>query len=194
VAIQAALCDAKFFPQHDRTNPANAAMNVYKSSDGVWFVVVVTPDKIPAVATGIGRTDLLKDPRFSDPAKLAANMKDLTAIVDKIFCSQPMAHWREVFDKAHIPYGLVHNPVDVMKDPQLRANGIVVPLEGVGGKLNSTISSPIQIHGVAKVPARRGPELGEHNEEILRELGFKPAEIDDLRATGAVPKPKDRAA
>ena len=194
MAIQAALCEARFFPQHDRTNPANAAMNVYKSSDGVWFVLVVTPDKIPAVATGIGRADLLKDPRFSDPAKLAANMKELTAIVDKIFSSQPMAHWREVLDKAHIPYGLVRDPADVVKDPQLRENGIVVPLQGAGGNLTSTVSSPMQIHGVAKVPAKRAPGLGEHNEEILRQLGFSAIEIDDLRAAGAVPKPKDRAA
>jgi crotonobetainyl-CoA:carnitine CoA-transferase CaiB-like acyl-CoA transferase len=194
VAIQAALCEARFFAQHDRTNPANAAMNVYKSSDGVWFVLVVTPDKIPAVATGIGRADLLKDPRFSDPAKLAANMKELTAIVDKIFSSQPMAHWREVLDKAHIPYGLVRDPADVVKDPQLRENGIVVPLQGAGGNLTSTVSSPMQIHGVAKVPAKRAPGLGEHNEEILLQLGFSAIEIDDLRATGAVPKPKDRAA
>ena len=75
VAIQAALAGAKFAPQHDRKNPANAAMNVYKSSDNIWFVIVATPDKIPALAAGIGRADLLKDPRFADPAKLAANMR-----------------------------------------------------------------------------------------------------------------------
>ena len=48
-------------------------------------------------------------------------------------------------------------PQEVINDPQLRANDIVVPLEGAGGKLTSTISSPIQVHGVAKVPARRAP-------------------------------------
>ena len=46
-------------------------MNIYKSSDDIWFLLVVSPDKIPAVAEGIGRTDLLRDPRFADPAKLA---------------------------------------------------------------------------------------------------------------------------
>jgi crotonobetainyl-CoA:carnitine CoA-transferase CaiB-like acyl-CoA transferase len=191
VAIQAALCGAKFFPQHDRTNPANAAMNLYKSSDGIWFLLVVTPDKIPAVATGIGRGDLLKDPRFADPPKLAANMKELTAIVDEIFSSQPMAHWREVFDKAHITYGLVRDPIDVIKDPQLRENGIVVPLEGAGGNLTSTISSPMQVHDVAKAPARRAPGLGEHNDEVLKELGFDEQAIAGLHASGAVPIPKD---
>jgi formyl-CoA transferase len=189
VAIQAALAGAKFSPQHDRKNPANAAMNVYKSSDDVWFVLVTTPDKIPALASGIGRADLLKDPRFADPAKLAANMRQLTAIVDETFCSQPMAHWREVLDKAHIPYGLVHDPVDVIKDPQLQANNIVVPLEGAGENMKLTVSSPIQVHGVAKVAARRAPDLGEHNDEVLKELGFDTNEIERLRASGGIGKP-----
>ena len=189
VAIQAALAGAKFSPQHDRKNPANAAMNVYKSSDDVWFVLVTTPDKIPALATGIGRADLLKDPRFADPAKLAANMRQLTAIVDETFSSQPMAHWREVLDKAHIPYGLVRDPIDVIKDPQLQANNIVVPLEGAGENIKLTVSSPIQVHGVAKVTAKRAPELGEHNDEVLKELGFDAKEIERLRASGVIASP-----
>jgi crotonobetainyl-CoA:carnitine CoA-transferase CaiB-like acyl-CoA transferase len=193
VAIQAALSGAKFSPQHDRKNPANAGMNIYKSSDDIWFLLVVTPDKIPAVAEGIGRTDLMRDPRFADPAKLAASMGQLTAIVDEIFSAQPMAHWREVFDKAHITYGLVRDPHDVIKDPQLSENGIVVPLADAGGNMKSTISSPIQVHGVTKVPAKRAPELGEHNEEILKELGFDSKEIDSFRMSGTLGKPKEPA-
>ena len=46
VSIQAALCEAKFFAPHDRKNPANAALNVYRASDGTWFVLLVTPDKL----------------------------------------------------------------------------------------------------------------------------------------------------
>jgi formyl-CoA transferase len=193
VAIQAALCEARFSPQHDRKNPANAAMNIYKSSDDIWFLLVVSPDKIPAVAEGIGRADLMRDPRFADPAKLAANMGQLTAILDEIFTAQPMAHWREVFDKAHVTYGLVLDPHDVIKDPQLSENGIIVPLDGAGGNLKSTVSSPIQVHGVTKVPAKRAPELGEHNEEILKELGFDAKEIDGFRASGTLGKPQEPA-
>src|ERR1700756_3198376 len=71
VSIQAALCEAHFFPPHDRKHPANAAMNVYRAKDDVWFVLIITADKLEAVAKAIDRADLLTDPRFSDPAKLA---------------------------------------------------------------------------------------------------------------------------
>jgi crotonobetainyl-CoA:carnitine CoA-transferase CaiB-like acyl-CoA transferase len=194
VSIQAALCEAKFFALHDRKNPANAALNVYRAGDGTWFVLIVMPDKLAAVAKAIGRTDLLTDPRFSDPAKLVENTPQLTAILDEVFGSQPMAHWYEVFNGVHVTFGAVREPQEVIKDPQLRANDIVVPLEGAGGKLTSTISSPIQVHGVAKASARRAPEIGEHNDEVLRQLGFNATEVDGLRASGAIPKAKGRAA
>ena len=193
VFIQAALCEANFFGLHDRSHPANAALNVYKASDGTWFVLIVTPDKLAAVAKAIGREDLLIDPRFSDPARLMQNMPQLTAIFDEVFGSQAMAHWYEIFNGVHVTFGAVRGPQEVINDPQLKANDIVVPLEGAGDKLTSTISSPIQVHGVAKVPARRAPEIGEHNEEVLKELGFDENEIVSLHASGAVPGAKEPA-
>ena len=194
VSIQGALSGAKLFGLHDRKNPPNPAMNVYKSADDHWFVLLVTPDKVAALANAIGRADLLTDPRFSDPAKAAANAAELTGILDEAFAGQPMAHWREVFEQAHLTFGDVKGPSDVISDPQLRENDIVVPLEGAGDKLTSTISSPMQVRGVAKVPAKRAPELGEHTDEVLRELGFASAEIEDLHAAGAVPAPRPMSA
>jgi len=194
VSIQAALCQAKFFELHDRRNPANAAMNVYRAADDTWFVLIVTSDKLAAVAKAIGRPDLLTDARFADPAQLTANMPQLAAILDEVFFAKPMAHWYQVFSGVHVTFGAVRGPQEVIQDPQLQLNDIVVPLEGAGGKLNSTVSSPIQVHGVAKVPARRGPEIGEHNDEVLRQLGFSTNDIDGLRASGVIPKERPRVA
>ena len=162
-------------------------LNVYRAADGTWFVLIAPPNKVADVANAIGRPDLLTDPRFSDPGKLAANRPELTAILDEIFATQPMTHWAEVFAGIDVTFGAVHGPEQVIDDPQLAANDIVVPLEGAGGKLTSTISSPIQVHGVVKAPARRAPGLGEHTEEILGELGFDAKSIEDLRESGAIP-------
>ena len=185
VSIQAALSGATFYGLHDRKNPANAALNVYQAADGTWFVLLVTPDKLEAVAKAIGRGDLLTDPRFS-PANLVANMHELTAILDEVFGAQPMTHWYEVFNDAHVTFGAVRDPQEVINDPQLEANDIVVSLEGAGDKLTSTISSPIQVHGVDKVSAKRAPELGEHNSEILQQLGFNAKQIDGFLESGVV--------
>jgi len=193
VSIQAALCGAKFFGPHDRKNPANAAMNVYRASDDTWFVLVVTHDKLAAVANAIGRGDLLTDSRFADPARLMQNMPQLTAILDEVFGSKPMTHWYDVFQRVHVTFGAVRGPEEVVQDPQLRANDIVVPLAGAGGKLTSTISSPLQVQGVTKVPAQRAPALGEHTEDVLKQLGFSATEIDGLRANGAIPTSRAKA-
>jgi formyl-CoA transferase len=194
VSIQAALCDAKFFPLHDRKNPPNATLNVYRASDDNWFLIVLTPDKWPALANGISRPDLLTDARFAEPAKLVANAEALTAILDEVFAAQPMDHWRDVFDRGRITFGVVRAPSEVINDPQMRENDIVVPLEGAGGNLKFTVSSPFQVHDVAKVPAKRAPEIGEHSDQVLKELGFDMKEIDGLRANGAIPKAREQAA
>jgi formyl-CoA transferase len=187
VSIQAALTDATFFPLHDRLKPPNATFNVYRSSDDNWFLLVTEPARLPALATGIGRPDLLTDARFADPAKLVANSAALAAILDQVFSSQPMSHWREVFGQGRIPFGVVRPPSEVINDPQLKANDIVVSLDGAGGNLKFTISSPMQVRGVTKVPAKRAPELGEHNEEVLKELAFDAKQIAGFRASGTIP-------
>jgi crotonobetainyl-CoA:carnitine CoA-transferase CaiB-like acyl-CoA transferase len=180
VPVQGALADATFYPLHDRAAPPNATINVYRAADDTWFLLVMTPDKWAHFTTAIARADLAADGRFADPASQKANATALTGLLDAVFAGAPMAHWAEVLDAAGITFGVVRAPADVIHDPQLSANNIVVPLEGAGGKLTSTVSSPIQVQGVAKRPAHRAPQLGEHNEEILGEIGFDIGQIVDF--------------
>jgi crotonobetainyl-CoA:carnitine CoA-transferase CaiB-like acyl-CoA transferase len=186
MSVSAALCGAKFYPLHDRKNPPNAIFNVYQSSDEQWFLIIVQDKDWPALATGIGHAELLTDERFTDKAR-AANSAQLAEILDKVFLSRPWAHWRDALNHARITYGLVQNPVDTVTDPQLLENDIIVPLEGAGEKLKFTVSSPLKVHDVQKVPARRAPELGEHNDELLKELGFTQDDIAGFRSSGTIP-------
>jgi len=110
----------------------------------------------------------------------------LTAILDEVFGAQPMSHWYDIFSGVHVTFGAVRGPEEVINDPQLQANEIVVPIEGAGASITSTISSPIQIHGVTKVSAKRAPEIGEHNQEILQELGFDSNQIDSFITSGVL--------
>ena len=185
--VSAALCGANFYPLHDRKNPPNAIFNVYQASDNEWFLIVVQDKDWPLFAKGIGQAELIGDPRFAEETTRARHAAQLTEILDKLFPSQPLAHWREVFDRARVTYGVVRNPWDVAKDPQALANEIIVPIEGGGEHLKQTVSNPLKVRGVSKVTAQRAPELGEHNDEVLKELGFSPEEIDDFRANGTIP-------
>ena len=193
VMVAGALAGASMPALLDRAHPANAGANVYRSSDGVWFVLVAQPEKVADMVKAMGREDLLTDPRFADPAKLAANRDELTAIFEEVFLEKPMAYWADLLGKVNVTFGTVNGPEDVIKDPQLAVNDIVVPLDGAG-TLTQTISSPFKVHGVDKAPARRGPNLGEHTEEILRELGFDDKSIESFRESGAIPGAEKRAA
>ena len=113
-------------------------------------------------------------------------MPALTAILDEVFATQPMAHWYEVFSGINVIFGAVRGPEEVIHDPQLKANDIVVPLEGAGANLQFTISSPFQIKDVEKAPAKRAPEIGEHNQQILQDLGFDPKQINSFVTSGVL--------
>jgi formyl-CoA transferase len=186
---QAALCGAKFYPLHDRKAPTNPLTNPYQASDGNWLFLFVVLDKDwPAAAKALGRPELSMDARFTDGAKRAANATQLAAILDETFATQSLEYWRAKLDQARVTYGLLQTPSEAIGDPQMRANDIIVPFEGRGEQMKFTVSSPLNIHGVSKVTATRAPELGEHNDEVLRELGFDGDQVDELRAAGAIPQ------
>jgi len=184
--VAGALAGGKSFGLHDRKDPANPLVNPYQSGDGRWFMLVTSLRRWPGLTEAIGHPELLKDPRFENVDGFASNSAALTDLLDAAFRSRPFAHWKDALDRERITYSLIQTPEEAAKDPQLRANDIVVPLEGVSG-LEYTVNSPITLRGVSKVPAKRAPELGEHNDEILAELGFSTAEIEGLRAEGAIP-------
>ncbi|MFF3562790.1 CaiB/BaiF CoA transferase family protein [Streptomyces sp. NPDC002574] len=184
--VAGALAGGTPFELHDRTVPANALTNPYRTADGRWFMLASSSVHWPALARAIDRPELAEDPRFTDLEGFAKNAADLARLLDEAFCSRPFADWKDALARERINYSLIQTPEEAAQDPQLRANDIVVPIEGVTG-LDHTVNSPVTLRGVPKVPAKRAPDLGEHNDEILAELGFDTAEVEELRAQGAIP-------
>jgi len=184
--VSAALAGAKPYELNDRNNPVNALTNSYECGDGRWMMLAGKRSAWPVLANAIGRSDLLSDPRFADADAVGKHAAELAALLDAEFRSQPLAHWKEVLNMARIPYGIIQTPEEAAEDPQLRAAGIVVPIEGAAD-LEYTVNNPLTLRGMPQVPARRAPEHGEHNTEILVQLGFTVDEVIQLQAQGAIP-------
>src|SRR3954471_16608859 len=183
--VAGALAGGRSYGLHNPTAPTNPLINPYRTSDGRWFMLVASPPHWPGLASAIGHPELLDDPRFADARGIAEHSAALTELLDATFPSQSLAHWSRVLDGAPITYGVIQTPEEVAADPQLRANDMVVPLDGVA-ELAETVSSPITVRGTSKTRATRAPELGEHNDAVLTELGFSGAEIARLRTAGAI--------
>lgn len=184
--VSAALAGGKPYELHDRSKPVNALSNPYQTGDGRWFMLAAKGTVWPAMANAIGRSDLLADPRFSDAKAIGQHGAELAEVLDAEFRSQPLAHWKVVLDGARVTYGVIQTPEEAAEDPQLLAAGIVVPIEGAEN-LDYTVNNPITLRALPRVPARRAPDHGEHNAEVLAELGFTVGDIEKLRAGGAIP-------
>ncbi|HUO37699.1 MAG TPA: CoA transferase [Mycobacterium sp.] len=184
--VSAALAGGTTYELHDRNEPVNALTNPYQSGDDRWIMLAAKRSAWPVLANAIGRSDLLSDPRFADVEAVSKHAAELATLLENEFRAQPLAHWKEVLDKARIPYGIIQTPEEAAADPQLRATEIVVPIEGAPD-LEYTVNNPLTLRGMARVPARRAPEHGEHNTEILVQLGFTVDEVIQLQAQGAIP-------
>jgi crotonobetainyl-CoA:carnitine CoA-transferase CaiB-like acyl-CoA transferase len=184
--VSAALAGGKPYELHDRNNPVNAMTNAYRSGDDRWIMLAARRTALPALANAMGRSDLLSDPRFSDINAISEHAAELADLLDAEFRTQPLAHWQKVLDQARIPYGVIKTPEEAAEDPQLRAANIVVPIEGAKD-LDYTVNNPITLRGLARAPSRGAPEHGEHNDEVLAQLGFSADEVDRLREEKAIP-------
>jgi len=185
--IEGALNKAHFFNQHDRKAPPNALLNPYRTADSRWLLLVAAQEKDwPGFVQAIGMPQLLQDSRFADPPRRAANAAQLVEILDPLFESQPLAHWKAQLDAHRVIFGVVQNADEIIHDPQMLANDILVPLAEPTAVATHTVNSPVQVAGVAKVAPRRAPHLGEHGVSILKELRFTDAEIGRLHDSGAV--------
>jgi crotonobetainyl-CoA:carnitine CoA-transferase CaiB-like acyl-CoA transferase len=160
--------------------------NSYQAADGRWFylVGVEAGRQLPKVLAAIGRTDLAADERFAGARALTRNRAEVVAILDAAFAAQPMEHWAKEFDAHDVFWAPVQTPAEVLEDPQARATGAWIRVDGVQieGRPVETVDAPIRWDGRSRESTPGPPRVGEHNQEILGWLGYTEDEIDRLAA------------
>jgi crotonobetainyl-CoA:carnitine CoA-transferase CaiB-like acyl-CoA transferase len=168
-----------------RDHAPNALANHYQARDGRWFIMALFNEQrqLRSFLSAIGREELTDDPRFATPDARRQHGRELVMILDEVFSRRDLSEWRTILDGVGVTFGIVATVNEALADPQMRHSGALEPFAD-GQHL--TVMTPFHIDGVDKVPARRAPSVGQHNEAVLAEAGFGAEEIQRLRSLGVV--------
>ena len=135
----------------------------------------------------MGNTDLASDPRFKDDLARGDNGETLSAIMQKWCESRTVAEALELLEANRIPAGPVYTPQQALDDKHVREAGFFHAMEFPGmPEPVPVLQEPVKLSRTPLTIRRRAPKLGEHTEQILRELGYEPAVIEKLRADRVV--------
>ncbi|MFF3787920.1 CaiB/BaiF CoA transferase family protein [Streptomyces sp. NPDC001933] len=186
--LQAALVGGKIPRPVDRTDPPNALTSAYRTADDRWLLLAFANEdkQVPLFLQAIGHPEAAQNPDFADTPSRHAHAAEIADLLDKTFATRTLAEWREVLDAADLTYGIAQTIDEFARDPQLTANRILVPIEDGSAEPPLTIDSPVRLDQERKVPPRPAPDLGEHTDTVLRDLGFDEAAITGLREAEAV--------
>lgn len=170
-----------------RAVAGNPMMNSYRSSDDKWFWLLgLQPDRQwPLVMQAIGRQDLVHDDRFASLADRRANAAVLITELDATFATRTRDEWEACFSEYDIWYEPVLSIEEAIDDPIVAASGAFIEMPGRSGPIPS-VASPVDFVGSALTVSRPTPELGEHTDDILVELGHDWDQIVQWKIDGAV--------
>ncbi|MGE0132432.1 MAG: CaiB/BaiF CoA transferase family protein [Blastocatellales bacterium] len=185
--IQAAMVGATFPARQPRFTPLNPLVNQYQTRDGQRFIFCCldTANDWARVCRAIGRPELIADPRYSTVAARSERSEEVVALLDEVIGSREMAEWDALFRAEGVVWGPIPTMERVAADPQMKANGVFTEFEHPQLGLIPTVSSPLNVQGMAKEQPRTAPEVGEHSREILRDLGYTETAIEELIARGS---------
>ena len=182
--LQAALCGAKIRPLRKRANAWNPLNTQYRCSDERWFSITISPSQQtrlwPEFARIMENKLLQTEARFQSYESRNKHNAELVTELDHAFAKHSAAQWRKRFKGTGIVVSIVARCEDAAQDEQMKANDILVPMEGEP-LAPMTVSGPFFIKGMAKRKAQRAPEVGQHTDAVLREQGLSDAQIDSLR-------------
>ncbi len=163
----------------------HAIYGIFQTADGWVAMVGVPPANKQAFYDAIERPDLNHDPRFEAMFMTADVKQQLFAELRPAFLKRTSADWHVRLRAAGQRFAPVRSYDAVTADPQALVNGYIVPVEHPEFGTTHMVGSPVRFSDTPATPSAVAPELGQHTEEILLELGYSWDDIERLRADGA---------
>lgn len=164
-----------------------APSGTLQTADG-WIQLVVQRDHdYVSLCEILGLQDLRDDPRFADNAGRLAHAEYLVECVAAVLATKPSAHWRELFTDAGLQNEALLNYHQFIDHPQTKATGLISWLEQDGLEKPWPIANPPGMPALESGTAMgTSPKTGENSREILTDLGYSEAEIEDFLNSGTV--------
>jgi crotonobetainyl-CoA:carnitine CoA-transferase CaiB-like acyl-CoA transferase len=156
----------------------------YKCADGVYMAIAANKQDMWERMCDAAAPHLKTDPRFAGPFDRAEHKMELVAVLDELFATKTSGEWADLLYEADVPHAPVLDYATLSQHEQFWANGYLREIE------HSTLGK-MRVHGppvrMSATPAEiqgGGPQLAQHNEEYLLELGYSWEEIEALNRKG----------
>jgi crotonobetainyl-CoA:carnitine CoA-transferase CaiB-like acyl-CoA transferase len=163
----------------------NAPYQLFETKDGRYLAIGTPNDQLFAnLMKVLGLEKHVSDPRFVSYSSRKANEAALLAVVEPAVCSRDSREIEAALIAGGVPCACVNNFQEVFDDPHMIARGIVKDVEHPRlGKMRA-VRNPVLLDHDGPAVDRHAPMLGEHSEEILRQLGYSDDAIKDLITSG----------
>ena len=165
---------------------ANATRAFYQCADRRWLLIAGPGDgHWRGLCNGIGRPDLIEDPRFANILDRRANNEVLCAILKETFATKPAGEFGRAIADAGGVADVAMRVDDIIEDPQAHDNGFFMDIETPNGT-RRLLTPPLEFSRTPLTPRGPAPRLGEHTDETLAEAGYSAETIAKLRADGII--------
>lgn len=168
-------------------HPNIVPYQVFATSDGHVILAVGNQNQFVRFCEVAGRPDLVSDERFASNPSRVDHRDELIAVLNQIFRTRTSRYWIETLENAGVPCGPINTIADVFADPQVQARGMRLELHHPILGAVPSVASPIKYSETQISYDRAAPMLGEHTDEVLRDLlGVTLEEIDRMRKRGII--------
>lgn len=189
IDVQTGLFARQNIPRSNRKTTGNPLANYYRCGDGKWIMLCMPQaDRHWAgFCRAIGREELINDPRYKDIDVRRENSASLISLLDEIFATAPRDEWERRLMMEGCVWGRVQTIEEVITDPQARANNIFQTVEHPTGTQVEILAAPGHFSKTPGAVRAAAPQLGQHTEEVLLEIGYSWEDIIKFKDEGAIP-------
>ena len=159
---------------------------VFEVADGHLILAVGNDSQFAKFCEVAGAAELASDPRFMRNEGRVRHRDTLVPLLATLMTQRTKRDWLSALEAAKVPCGAINNLAEVFADPQVNARGMTVAVDHpLAGSLR-LVASPMKLSATPVQYRRAPPLLGEHTDEVLRDLGWSDAQRAALRAHGVI--------